>query len=160
MNLTPELIEMFKGMLSDPKASNLPFRPLAECFVKTEQATPKDVLFKQYLEYLQRDLPKVVFYIIMDQLYGDLVAKAENGNLGYKLAFVPEDKYKCEGMPADDEKSWYWHDDSDSYFVSTPKEMEGDKLDCAYIGKATCEDESEAKALHDEIIERTKPSKP
>ena len=61
------------------------FKPMEELFKRAETAIPKDVLFKQYIEYTQKQFPKIIFYIIMDEVYPQLIAKAPNGDLGYRL---------------------------------------------------------------------------
>lgn len=90
MNLTPQAVDVYKQLMTNPNEHGFfDYKPLAECFEECEEVTPKHILFESYKAYLKRDLPKVIFYIIMDELYGKLIAKDERtGNLGYKLKLV------------------------------------------------------------------------
>lgn len=48
-----------------------------------------NILYEQYFEYLKRPLPKVIFYIIMDELYRHLIVKDEEAkDLEYRLKIV------------------------------------------------------------------------
>lgn len=85
IQLSPEAVDAFKKLMTDPKSHGLDFPPLNECFVECEEATPKHILFEQYIDRIKKPLKKVFFYIIMDELYSDRIAKAPDGNLGYKL---------------------------------------------------------------------------
>jgi hypothetical protein len=85
MDLNEESINAYKTILEDPAKHGFDFRPLSECFEKAEQATPAHLLFKEFLDYIQKPLPKVFFYIIMDRLYPK--AKAPNGDMGYLVTF-------------------------------------------------------------------------
>lgn len=91
MVLTPGIINAYKELMINPTLHGLSFKSLSECFEVCEKVTPKDILYEQYLAYLQRPLPKVVFYIIMDELYWHLVAKdEETKDLGYRLKLIVE----------------------------------------------------------------------
>jgi hypothetical protein len=79
--LTPELIATYRELMTNPKGNGLDFPALSEVFEKTEEATAKHVLHQQYIDLIQKPLPKLFFYIIMDELYPQ--AKAESGHLGY-----------------------------------------------------------------------------
>jgi hypothetical protein len=71
MVLTPELIEHAKKEVQ-----------IEQYFQKSETATAKHILFKEFTEGTKwKGLPKIIFYILMDELYGQ--AKAADGNLGY-----------------------------------------------------------------------------
>lgn len=89
MNLTPESVNAYKELMTNPASHGLSFKPLAECFEECKKVTPKHILYENYLEYLQKPLPKVIFYIIMDELYEHLISKDENtGYLGYRLKLI------------------------------------------------------------------------
>jgi hypothetical protein len=98
IRLTPEVIDLYKDFLVNPGKHNLSYRPITECFEKSSTVTAKHILAKQYMDYLNRPLPKVVLYIIMDQVFGqcdglDPVTKFGDhpnapGCLGYHLRFV------------------------------------------------------------------------
>ena len=81
MTLTPEAVAAYKTLMTKPKENGLDFPPLSEVFEATENATAKHILFQQYIDLIKKPLPKVMFYIIMDELYPQ--AKAADGNLGY-----------------------------------------------------------------------------
>jgi hypothetical protein len=67
--LTPEAVNAYKILMTKPK----------------EKGTAKHILFKKYLARIQKPLPKIFFYIVMDELYADKIVKCSDGNLGYKL---------------------------------------------------------------------------
>lgn len=84
MILSQESVSAYKKIMTDPKGNGLDFPPLSEVFEKTKSATAKHLLYEQYLSKIKKkrdQLPKVFFYIIMDEIY--LQKKAEDGNLGY-----------------------------------------------------------------------------
>lgn len=89
MVLSPESVDAYTQLLKDPKAHNLPIRPLSECFEDAAEATPKHLLFADYKNEVGENVPKVFFYIIMDNEYPTKIAKAPNGDLGYLLKFKP-----------------------------------------------------------------------
>lgn len=90
MILTPQAVDAYKQCLTNPNEHGISdFKPLAECFEECEQVTPKHILFESYVAYLGRPLPKVIFYIIMDELYRHLIAKDEaTKDLGYRLKLI------------------------------------------------------------------------
>lgn len=97
IQLSPGLVAAYKELLTNPKKNGFDFRPITECFREIETVTPKHELFNVYIEYLQKPLPKVIFYIIMDELYGNLTGRAmdaegKSGYLGYKLEFIKSKK--------------------------------------------------------------------
>lgn len=84
MTLTPEAVAAYKKLMTKPKENGLDFQPLSEVFEKTEDATAKHLLYEQYLAKINKtkdQLPKVFFYIIMDETYRQ--KKTSDGNLGY-----------------------------------------------------------------------------
>lgn len=90
MELSYDAINAYKELLTNPQKYGFDFKPIKECFEEVEEVTPKHILYEQYMEYLKKPLPKVVFYIIMDELFGDRIAKTSctglyKGYLGYKL---------------------------------------------------------------------------
>jgi hypothetical protein len=70
MQLNEQSVNAYKTILSNPSEHGMDFRPITECFEKSETATAQHILFKQYLEYLQKPLPKIIFYIVMAEIYG------------------------------------------------------------------------------------------
>lgn len=85
--LNPETIDAYKTLITKPKENGLPFDAITECFDKSETVTAKHILAKQYIDYIGKPLPKVILYIIMDDLFGQCTGKDKNGDLGYKLKF-------------------------------------------------------------------------
>lgn len=83
MTLSPEAVDAYKKLLTDPKENGLDFPPLKEVFEDAEVATPKHILFEQYIKIINKPLPKLMFYIIMDGMYKQ--AHAPDGNLGYLI---------------------------------------------------------------------------
>jgi len=84
MNLSLEAVAAYKKLMTEPKENGFDFPSLLEVFEKTENATAKHLLYEQYLEKISKtidQLPKVFFYIIMDETYQQ--KKASDGNLGY-----------------------------------------------------------------------------
>lgn len=84
MILSPETVAAYKKIMTEPKEYGFDFPPLSEVFEKTEYATAKHVLYEQYLTKINKtkvQLPKVAFYMIMDETYQQ--KKASDGNLGY-----------------------------------------------------------------------------
>lgn len=88
MELSKESVNAYKELLKNPKKHGLDFNPMSECFEISDKVTPKHLLYEQYVQYLQKPLPKVMFYIIMDEEYSDLIGKdEESGNIGFRLTF-------------------------------------------------------------------------
>ena len=83
--LTPEAVSAYKTLMTKPKENGLDIPSLDKCFIDAEEGTAKHILFKEYLDRIQKPLPKVFFYIIMDELYANKIVKCADGNLGYKL---------------------------------------------------------------------------
>ena len=89
--VTPDVINHYKDLLKHPEKYGCTYQPLHEVFVKCDEVTPQDILFNQYLNYIKKPLPKVVFYIIMEQefaAYKGVEPKDENGKggrIGYRL---------------------------------------------------------------------------
>lgn len=87
MTITPKVIEAYKELLINPSKHNLTITPITECFKPSEKVTAKHILAEAYIRHINKPLPKLVLYIIMDEMYGTCMEKDLNGNLGYKLAF-------------------------------------------------------------------------
>ena len=88
MILNEQTIGAYKELLTNPFKHGLTFKPITECFEKSEKVTAKHILAKEFTDYLDKPLPKVIFYIVMNQLFGQCDGKDENGNLGYHLRFT------------------------------------------------------------------------
>lgn len=75
MILSPELIEHAKNEVN-----------IQQYFILSETCTPKHLLFKDFTEKTKwKGLPKLIFYILMDETFPKSIAKAPDGNLGYCL---------------------------------------------------------------------------
>ncbi len=85
MELSPQAVDAYKKLIETPSEFGFDFKPLKDCFIQTDNATPKHILFEQYVDYIKKPLPKIMFYIIMDGIYPQ--AKAPNGDLGYLIKF-------------------------------------------------------------------------
>jgi hypothetical protein len=83
MEISEESIAAYQTILTNPAEHGFTFKPLDECFEPADEATPKHILFQQYVDYINAPLPKFFFYIIMDRKHQQ--AKAPSGDLGYKL---------------------------------------------------------------------------
>ncbi len=95
--LTPYTIALYTDLLINPQKYNCEYKPLRECFKMAEKVTPQDELYEQYISYINKPLPKPVFYIIMRHtfplLFGadkilDDSGKLVGHRLGYKLEFI------------------------------------------------------------------------
>ena len=85
MELNPQTIDAYKELLLNPSKHKLDFKPINECFEKTDRVTAKHILAKEFITYLKKPLPKVILYIVMDQVFGQCNGKDSNGDLGYYL---------------------------------------------------------------------------
>lgn len=88
IQLTPETVASYKHILLNPQKYNLPFKAITEYFEKSEQVTASHKLAYLYLTHIARPVPKMILYIIMNEIYGHCNAKDEKGDLGYYLKFV------------------------------------------------------------------------
>ena len=91
--LNEQTVALFRKFVEHPEeCEGCDYKPIRECFEKSDVCTPKHILFNQYIAYLRRPLPKVFFYIIMDEIYSDLAGKAASGEFGFYLKCVVEPK--------------------------------------------------------------------
>ncbi len=75
MQLTTEVVEMAQKEVA-----------IAQYYTAAEEATAKHLLYQEFVEKTKwKNLPKLIFYILMDKLY--TVKKAPDGNLGYCVTF-------------------------------------------------------------------------
>lgn len=87
MILNEQTVLVYQELLTNPGGHGLSFKPITECFSKSDTCVAKHELFNSYNEYLGGRLPKVIGYIIMDNVFGVCSGKDESGNLGYYLQF-------------------------------------------------------------------------
>lgn len=85
MILTEDLISAYKQMLSNPEKHDLPFPSLREIFLPSDTAIAKHLVYDKYQRIIDKNIPKIIFYIIMDEIFPQ--KKAEDGNLGYVVKF-------------------------------------------------------------------------
>lgn len=87
--LTPSVIAKFTDFLVNPEKNNCTYKPLKECFVEGDHYEPQHLLYQQYVDYIKKPLPKVIFYIIMQEQFPEYYGKDDRpgmrGDLGYKL---------------------------------------------------------------------------
>lgn len=88
--LTPQTVALFRKFLEHPEEfEGCDYKPLKECFVEGDYYEPQHLLYQQYVDYIKKPLPKVVFYIIMREQFPDYFGKddrpGQRGDLGYKL---------------------------------------------------------------------------
>lgn len=88
VTLSREAVDAYKELMTNPKPHGLDFPPLSELFQPAEVSTPRHLLFEQYKEMIGKPLPKVFFYIVMDEVYADRIKKAPTGEMGYALKLV------------------------------------------------------------------------
>lgn len=90
MILSQEAVSAYKELLSNPQNNNLPIKPITEVIVKSETVTAQHNLFNDFALYLKSnlpnaDLPKVIFYILLQEIFGNCTGKDETGAAGYHL---------------------------------------------------------------------------
>lgn len=95
--LTSQTISLFTDMLVNPQKYNCDYKPLKECFRIAKKVTPQDELYEQYVSYINKPLPKPVFYIIMRNIFPLLFGadahkegsgKLIKGKLEFRLEFI------------------------------------------------------------------------
>jgi hypothetical protein len=86
MLLTPEVIDMAKKEI-----------PLTEYYNEVETVTAQHILFKLFIEgTLWKGVPKMIFYILLQDFFGPPHLKDKNGDLGYAIQLkneLPEIKH-------------------------------------------------------------------
>lgn len=97
IHLTPQTIAQYKDFLTHPeKYPNCDYKPLHEIFTENDTVTPQDILYQQYIQYINKPLPKFIFYIIMEEEFPQFKDKEPliedelkhnklSGRIGYKL---------------------------------------------------------------------------
>jgi len=86
MQLTPQVISEFKKIISNPKDYNFQFPAFDEIFEKSDTPIAKHLAYNKYISIIKnRNLTKMIFYIIMDEVFE--VKKCEDGDLGYCVKF-------------------------------------------------------------------------
>lgn len=88
MILSPEAIAAFSKILHHPKDYDMSFRPFPEMWEPAETARANHLLFEDFQAEVP-NCPKLVFYIIMNEIHGLPCDKDEEGRLGYKIRYKP-----------------------------------------------------------------------
>ena len=87
--LTPAVIARFTDFLVNPEKWNCTYKPLKECFTEGDHYEPQHLLYQQYVDYIKKPLPKVIFYIIMREQFPEYFGKDDREgarhDLGYRL---------------------------------------------------------------------------
>ncbi len=86
--LNPETISAYKELITNPKKHGLKIDVITDCFEKSEIVTAKHELAEAYINHIGKPLPKVILYIIMDDIFGQSDVQDKKGNLGYHLKFI------------------------------------------------------------------------
>lgn len=84
MIYSPELIDAYAQILHHPEEYGADFPPLLQVIERSEAPTACHLIYDQFLKSINRrrdQLPKLVFYIVMNRLYGQ--TKCSDGNLGW-----------------------------------------------------------------------------
>jgi hypothetical protein len=89
IDLNESTIEAYERLVCNPSVYQLKFRSIKECFVESNEVTAKHILAGEYIRNETPLLPKLICYIIMDNIFGQCDGKDANGNLGYHLKYVP-----------------------------------------------------------------------
>lgn len=78
LQLTPEVIAYARKEVD-----------LKSLLKPAEKVTANHILYQQFIEGTKwKGLPKVIFYIIIEQEFGSAMGKDEKGLLGYKLQLI------------------------------------------------------------------------
>ena len=88
--LNSKVVDLYRDFLENPKKNGFEYKPLREVFKETDKYIPQDELYKKYLDYIKKPLPKVIFYIIMREMFEEFGGcetdeKGKCMNWGYRL---------------------------------------------------------------------------
>lgn len=85
ISLDPQTIAAYEEIITNPKQHGFDFVSISDFFEKSESVTAKHILAEAYMKYINKPLPKVILYIIMDRIFGQCTGKDEKGFAGYHL---------------------------------------------------------------------------
>jgi hypothetical protein len=85
MTINEQSISAYKQILTNPAEFNMPFKSIDDIFEPSSTAIAKHIVYEKYQRIIDRNIPKLIFYIIMDGIFAQ--RKADDGNLGYLLKF-------------------------------------------------------------------------
>lgn len=95
MELNKETIRQYKDFLENPAKYDCTYKPIRECFSPNDYVIPQHILYELYVAHIDKPLPKVIFYIIMRELYAEYQGKApydektnQGGEFGYRLKML------------------------------------------------------------------------
>lgn len=86
MNLTPETVSAYRDILANPTKHNLPFPSFRDLFLPSDYAIAKHIAHDKYEKIIDRNIPKVIFYILLDEIFPQ--KKDSAGNLGWCFKFA------------------------------------------------------------------------
>ncbi len=91
-DLSPNTIQQYKDFLLNPEDYGCIYKPLHKVFELNNEVVPQNILYNQYVDYIKKPLPKVVFYIIMDEEFAEFQGVCNKTKyFGYKLKLNIED---------------------------------------------------------------------
>lgn len=89
MQLSPELVSEYTTILNNPAASGFTFKPLNKILLPSDTITAQDDLYNDYcMAIANNGIPKLIFYIILNETYGHPRGNDSKGNAGYYLKVV------------------------------------------------------------------------
>jgi len=78
MVLSPEVVDMAKKEVD-----------ISQYYEPSEECTAQHILFKEFIETSKwKNLPKIIFYILLGEVYGQPIHKDKDGNLGFKIKLI------------------------------------------------------------------------
>lgn len=85
--INEETIAAYRTILQNPSQyhADFNFTPIKDFFIPSETLTAQHILAQEYISHINLCLPKLILYIIMNELFGNPNGKDEDGNLGYYL---------------------------------------------------------------------------
>ncbi len=66
--LNEETVDAYRQLTGD-LANEMGIKPMIECFEPSEEEISRQILFEQYIDFIQKPLPKVMFYILMQERF-------------------------------------------------------------------------------------------
>lgn len=94
LTLTSEVVESYEKLLTNPAGFGLEFPAMNDCFEYSNEITAKHELAQAYIDHIEKDVPKLIIYIIMTDWYGECKYRDSSGLLGYPLKFNPPNAQK------------------------------------------------------------------
>lgn len=85
MILNEQTVSEYRNLLANPKENGLPFPSFREIFLPSDEAIAKHIVFEKYQKIINRNIPKLIFYILLDEIFPQ--KNDSSGCLGYCLSF-------------------------------------------------------------------------